>query len=61
MKLSERVAQYNILDMMKSDDAREEWHMFTERYVINLRGSRRNFWRRASEERLSKSITSYCL
>jgi hypothetical protein len=59
MKLFERAAEYTLLDMMKSDDAREDLHMFAERYIINLR--RWNFWRTASEERLSKSITIYCL
>ena len=61
LKLFERAAEYTLLDMMKSDDVREDLHMFAERYIINLRRSLWNFWRAASEERLSKSITSYCL
>jgi hypothetical protein len=61
MKLLERSAQSTCLDMMKSDDAREDLHMFAERYVINLRRSLLNVWRAALEERLSKSITTYCL
>jgi hypothetical protein len=61
MKLFERAAEYTLLDMMKSDDAREDLHMFAERCIINLHSSRWNFWRAASEEILSKSITSYCL
>jgi hypothetical protein len=59
MKLFERAAECTLLDMMKSDDAREDLNMFAERCIINSHSSRWNFWRAASEEILSKSITSY--
>jgi hypothetical protein len=49
VELFERAAEYNLLDMMKSDDAREDLHMFADRYIINLNRSLWNFWRAASE------------